>query len=71
MSSMDNDEKQWRNAIKEKSDNIEIIISDTPEEVIKEPVEQLRSRCQISLETMIKGSDFIFDSVDLLHYSCH
>ena len=39
MSSMDNDEKQWRNAIKEKSDNIEIIISDTPEEVIKEPVE--------------------------------
>ena len=26
---------------------------------------------QIGLETSMKGSDFVFDSVNLLYYKCH
>ena len=31
----------------------------------------LRSRYQENLETSMKGSDFIFDSVQLIYYECH
>ena len=31
----------------------------------------LRSRYQENLETSMKGSDFIFDSVQLMYYMCH
>ena len=36
-------------------------------EVIKSPL----SRYQIRLETSMRGSDFIFDCVNLLYYKCH
>ena len=47
------------------------MIDDKPDEVIKEPFQSLFSRYQIGLETSKRGSDFIFDHVQLLHYKCH
>ena len=40
-------------------------------DVVDELFESLLSRCQIGLETLITGNDFIFDSVQLLLYKCH
>ena len=48
--------------------NIEIIIYDKADEVIKELFELLLYRCQTGLEISIKGSDFIFNCVNLLYY---
>ena len=39
-------------------------------EVIKELFESFLFRYQIGLETSTKGSDFIFDGVNLLYYKC-
>ena len=40
-------------------------------EVVDELFELLRSKYQGNLETSIRGSDFIFDSVQLMYYNCH
>ena len=52
-----------------KSDNMEIIINDKADEII-ELFQSLLSRYQIGLETSMKGSDFVFDCVNLLYYKC-
>ena len=60
---MDNDEERvmhW------KSDNVEIMISDEADEVIKELFDSLKNRFQNNLELM-KGSEFVFDCVHLLY----
>ena len=31
----------------------------------------LLSRYQIGLETLVRGRDFVFDSVELLYHKCH
>ena len=54
-----------------KSNDIEFIIYDKSDEVIQELFVSLLFRCQIDLEESIKGSDFIFDCVKLLHYKRH
>ena len=54
-----------------KNDNIDIMSHDKADEVIEELFESLLSRYLIGLKTPVKGSDFIFDCVDLLHYKCH
>ena len=43
------------------------MIYDNTDEVIKKLLESLLSRCQIGLQTSIRGSDFIFDHVHLLY----
>ena len=53
-----------------KSDNIEIMINDEAQEVIKELFDSLKNRYQNNLELM-KGSEFVFDYVQLLYYKCH
>ena len=53
-----------------KSDNIEIIINDEADEVIKELFDLLKNRYQNILESM-KGSEFVFDYVHLLYCKCH
>ena len=53
-----------------KSDNIEIMVNDEADEVIKELFESLKRRHQCNLELM-KGSEFVFDYVHLLYYECH
>ena len=54
-----------------KSGNTEIMINDKPEEVTVELFQLLLSRYQIGLETLMRGSDFIFHSVYLLYYKYH
>ena len=54
-----------------KNDNIDIMSHDKADEVIEELFESLLSRYLIGLKTPVKGSDFIFDCVDLLYYKCH
>ena len=48
------------------SGNSEIMIYKKADEAIKEVFESLLKRYQIGLETSVNGSDFTFDSVNLL-----
>ena len=54
-----------------KNDNLEIMIYDKADQVIKEQFESLFNRYQIGLETSVRDSDFIFNCVNLLHYKCY
>ena len=54
-----------------KSDSKEIMINDRVDEVTEELFQLILSRYQIGLETSMKGSDFIFDCVQLLCNKCH
>ena len=54
-----------------KSNNIEFMSYDNANEVVNELFESLLSRYQAGLERSTRGSDFIFDSVQLLYYECH
>ena len=49
-----------------KSDNIDIMIYDKADEVIKDIFELIIFRYQIGLETLMKCTDFIFGWVQLL-----
>ena len=51
------------------SDNIEIMMGSETDEIIKELFESLSQRCQEGLEESMKGSEFIFDSVDVLSHN--
>ena len=53
-----------------KSDNMEIIINDVADEVIKKLFDQLKYKYQNHLEST-KGSEFVFDFVFLMCYKCH
>ena len=53
-----------------KIDNTEIIMNDEADEVTKELFDSLKNRYPNDLES-IKGSDFVFDYVQLLCYKCH
>ena len=50
------------------SDNIEIMVGSETDEIIGELFESLLQRYQAELEGLMRGSEFIFDSVDLLNY---
>ena len=52
-----------------KNDNIEIVINDEADEVIKENFDSPKNRCKNNLESM-KGSESVFDYVHLLYYKC-
>ena len=54
-----------------KSNNIEIMIANETDEIIKELFESLLQKYQKGLEESMKDSDAVFHSVDLLHYKCH
>ena len=49
------------------SGNTEFTTYDNANDVVDERSESLLSRYQIDLETSVRGSDFISDSVQLLH----
>ena len=53
-----------------KKDNIEIMISDEADEVIKKLFDSLKNRYQNNLESM-RGSEFVFNYVQLLYYKFH
>ena len=54
----------------QKNDNIEIMVNDEADEVMKKLFKSLKNRYQNNLESM-KGSEFVFDYVHLLYYKCH
>ena len=54
-----------------KSDKVEITIGNEADDVIKELFESFKKRCQEGLEIKMRGSQFVFESVDLLYYSLH
>ena len=54
-----------------KSDNIEIMIGHEIDGIIKNFFESLLQKYQERLGKSMKGSEFIFDSVDLLYYKLH
>ena len=64
----DNDEERVMHL---KSNNIEFAIYGNADEVIKKFFESSLNRYQIGLETSTRGSDFNFDSDDLLYSKCH
>ena len=53
-----------------KSDNIEIMINDEANEVIKELLDSIKYRYHNNLES-IKNSEFVFDYDHLFYYKCH
>ena len=53
------------------SDNIKFTSYSVANKVIDELFESLWSRYQVNFETSMRGSDFIFDSVQLMYYKCH
>ena len=67
ISSIGNDEEC---VIHSNSDNIEIMISDDADEVIKKLFGSLKNRYQNNLESM-RGSEFVCDYVQLLYYKYH
>ena len=68
VSSKDNKETRTMHT---KSDNIEIMSGTEADDVINELSKSLFKRYQEVLETKMKGSDFIFERVELLEYHLH
>ena len=54
-----------------KTNKVEILIGCETNEIIEEVYESLSQRYQEGLEEKMKGSEFIFDSVDVLYYKLH
>ena len=54
-----------------KSDNIEFTSYNDAKESVHGLFDSLRSRYQGNLETSMRGSDFIFDSIQLMYCKCH
>ena len=67
MSSIDNDVELVMHS---KSNNVEVMNNDEAPEVKKELFDSLKNRYQNNLESM-KGTNFVFDYVNLLYYKCH
>ena len=53
------------------SDNIGILIGNETDDIIDELYDSILQRYKKSLEESMKGSGFIFDGADLLHYKSH
>ena len=54
-----------------KIDNIEILIGNETDEIIKDIFDSALQRYQKGLEESLKGSEFVFDNVDSLYYKLH
>ena len=60
-----------RRAMHSSSDNIKCTAYKDPNEVVDERVGSLWSRYQRNLGTPMRGSDFVFDSIQLMPCKCH
>ena len=54
-----------------RSNNIKFTSYIDANEVVDKLFQSLLSRYQGNLETSMRGSEFMFDSVQLMHYKCH
>ena len=52
-----------------KSNNVEIMIGNETNEIIKEFFESFLQKYQEGLEESMRGIEFIYDSVDVLYYN--
>ena len=68
ISSLDTGEFRIMNS---KSDNVEIMMGIETDDIINELFESFFKKYQEGLETKMEGSNFVFESVDLLYYSLH
>ena len=68
MSSKDFDEIRTMHT---KSNNLEIIMGNETDEIIKKLFESLLQNYPEVLEEKMRGSGFVFDSFDFLHYNLH
>ena len=68
ISSLDTDELR---VMYTKSNNAEIISGIETDDIINELFKSFLKKYQEGLETKMEGSNFIFESVDLLYYSLH
>ena len=53
------------------SNNTKFTSYNDTNKVVDELIDSLNSRYQGHLKTCMKGSEFIFDSVQLMHCKCH
>ena len=53
------------------SDNIEVIMDIETDKIIEDLFDSFLQRYQKGLEESMRGSEFDFDNVDLLHYKVH
>ena len=53
------------------NNNIKFTTYNEVNEIVNEHFESPRSKYQNNLETPMRASDFIFDSVKLMYYKCH
>ena len=67
LSSKDAEEEHLRNL---NSNNLKFTSFNDANEVVNELFESLSSKYQDNLETSMKGSDFIFESVQQMYYKC-
>ena len=65
VSSKDSDQNR---IMRTKSHNVEIMMGNETGEIIKELFESLLQNYQTDLEESMRGSEFIFNSVDLSYY---
>ena len=54
-----------------KSNNIEIMMGNETDEIIEELFESLLQKYQEGLEEKMRGSEIVFDGIDLLHYNLY
>ena len=66
ISSKDSDETQTMHT---KSNNVEILIGSNTDEIIKDLFESFLQKYQEGLEESMRGSEFVYDSVDVLYYN--
>ena len=63
ISSKDSDETRTMHT---KSNNVEIMVDSEIDEIIKDLFESFLQKYQEGLEESMKGSEFVYDSVDVL-----
>ena len=51
--------------------NIDIMIGSGTDEITEELIESILKRYQKGLEEKMRGSEFVYDSISLLHYKLH
>ena len=66
ISSKDSDETQIMHT---KSNNVEIMMSSETDEIIEELFESFLLKYQEGLEESMRGSEFVYDSIDALCYN--
>ena len=66
ISSKDSDETQTMHT---KSNNAEIMVGSETNEIIKDLFESFLQKYQEGLEESMRGSEFVYDSVDVLYYN--